>query len=205
MNMKKQKLVLSMYFLSMIGMIILLMSCSKDKSVEVEPEIQGIVIQQITVDPITASTFDKFCEQCTFHSSAFIEGKNITSSQGYCIINSKEDLEALNKGVEVNNKLWEATVNYVQYMGKSDIPEVDFTKYSLVLGKLAFFPDLGAKCPSELKKQTLYHTNGGYVMELKYTSYIVECATYLEEYVYFWGIYPKLEPLPIYPQIKYIE
>ena len=202
------KLILSSV-LSVVGISPLLMSCSSEETKE--PEIQGTVVQQVTTAPETSSMLDKFSKDFYYQSSFTIEGKNTTTTQGYCIINSKEEIEAFSKGVETNYSFWLGNVggivNYVHFtnIDELSIPEIDYSRNSLVLGKHHFAPSKGAKEPRELIKQTLYKTGNSYILELQYTYDIVEIPTFAMIDFPFWGIYPKLENLPIELRIKYVN
>lgn len=195
--------------LSLVGMSLLLVSCSHEESET--PEIQGTVIQQAVTNSETASVLDKFSKDFQYQSSFNIDEKNMITNQGYCIVNSKDEIEAFSQGVETNYRFWLGNVggivNYVLFtnINESSIPEIDYSRNSLVLGKHLVSPSKGEKEPLELVKQTFYKTSSSYILELQYTYDIVETPTYATKDFPFWGIYPKLENLPIELRIKYVD
>lgn len=195
--------------LSLVGMSLLMVSCSNEEYEA--PEIQGTVIQQAVTNSETASVLNKFSKDFQYQSSFNIDGKNMITNQGYCIVNSKDEIEAFSQGVETNYRFWlgnaGGTVNYVLFtsINEFSIPKIDYSRNSLVLGKHHVIPSKGEKEPLELVKQTFYKTGSSYILELQYTYYIVETPTYDTKDFPFWGIYPKLENLPIELRIKYVD
>ena len=93
--------------------------------------------------------------------------------------------------------------------GNDTIPDIDFSKYSLVIGYHMVGNNVGEKIPKEKKQQTLYDSEGSYVFELGYTYQKIEenHATVCSAYpIINWGLYPKLDSnRPIKTQMTFIK
>lgn len=85
-----------------------------------------------------------------------------------------------------------------------DLPEIDFSNCSLVLGICSYSDNGGDKVPIDLLSQKLYKTINGYQIVLS-CSYIIKGADSFPtiEYLNFWGVYPKLKSLPMKVTIRY--
>ena len=72
------------------------------------------------------------------------------------------------------------------YQGENELPEIDFDKYTLIIGHQAL-PGLGFY----LTKKELVESTEGLVMNL-YTRNDREIIATALQHLYFWGLYPKL-------------
>jgi hypothetical protein len=84
----------------------------------------------------------------------------------------------------------------------NQFPQIDFEKYSLVVGMVFYLSE--KRVPEKSLGQKLYKSGNEYLMELNYayqTSFDVFSTTYLT----YWGLYPKLDYLPIRSRINYIK
>ena len=158
-------------FLLLLGII----SCSSDDE-ETIPEISGTIIEKVDCSKAVSDFMDQFCEAS--QTDIYLSNEPHKT----CVINSKE--EKLN-------------YNYTKILllSEDQLPDIDFSKYSLVIGYYQHVNRIGAKVPIEKKKQTLYDSNDGYILELQYTyqkikeNHVITCDAY---YIINWGLYPKL-------------
>lgn len=84
----------------------------------------------------------------------------------------------------------------------SQLPQIDFENYSLVVGMAFYLSE--KRVPEKSLGQKLYKMGNEYMMELNFayqTSYDVFSTTYLT----YWGLYPKLDRLPIKDKINFIK
>lgn len=84
----------------------------------------------------------------------------------------------------------------------NQFPQIDFEKYSLVVGMVFYLSE--KRVPEKSLGHKLYKSGNEYLMVLNYayqTSYDVFSTTYLT----YWGLYPKLENLPIRNKINFIK
>lgn len=84
----------------------------------------------------------------------------------------------------------------------NQFPQIDFEKYSFVVGMVFYLSE--KRVPEKSLGQKLYKSGNEYLMELNYayqTSFDVFSTTYLT----YWGLYPKLNNLPIKSNINYIK
>lgn len=83
------------------------------------------------------------------------------------------------------------------------IPQIDFDKYTFVIGQISYPQD---KTPTTLKKQILYKADTKYKMQLQCYYHKTGGDQFLMMYyVAYWGLYPKLENLPLEGEIKFIK
>ena len=177
--MKKTILKLGLFLLA----VLLPMGCCNDE----EDETKGKEIESIDIgNDIEAffysewfayNTSETYPE--TFFNQELIDKENI------CLVNSKQELESI-------------------YYGNLEIPEIDFSKYTLIIGKKTKHVEIGKKSPANLKKIKLYETKENYLLDLYCTSYIPEGDMFVRRFLYFWGLYPKLNNKIITSQIKFI-
>lgn len=159
-------------FLLLLGMV----SCSSDDE-EIIPEISGTVIEKVDCNKAVSDFLDKFCEAS--QTDIYLSDE---PHKTCVIINSKEEI---------------LNYNYAKIMllSEDQLPDIDFSKYSLVISYYQHVNRTGAKVPIEKKKQTLYDSNGSYILELQYTyqkieeNNVITCDAY---YIINWGLYPKL-------------
>lgn len=103
------------------------------------------------------------------------------------IVNSQADFERFFRTEDSNS---------------SQFPQIDFEKYSFVVGMVFYLSE--KRVPEKSLGQKLYKSGNEYLMELNYayqTSFDVFSTTYLT----YWGLYPKLNNLPIKSNINYIK
>lgn len=100
-----------------------------------------------------------------------------------CIVNDKEQFLSI-------------------YHGDGALPEIDFAHYSLIIGKERLLMAIGEKYPVSLKNKELYKTADGYSLNL-YCDYVIPEVTMNSiNYVYYWGIYPKMQNKSILVKIN---
>ena len=158
----------------LLSAIFLLAACSSDD----ETETKGIIIEEIKC----GEQVDSFFRSELPNSSVYRYAKSFFCSEdefdsNVCyVINSQEEFENVYHGNTAETVL----------------PEIDFTKYSLIIGQER--PELGYK-PKEQIEKKLYETTEGYVLELHYRQLVMKpesVDTFPEYIVYYWGVYPKL-------------
>lgn len=177
--MKKTILKFGLFLLA----VLLPTGCSSDE----EDEIKGKEIESIDIgNDIEAffysewfayNTSETYPE--TFFNQELIDKENI------CLVNSKQELESI-------------------YYGNLEIPEIDFSKYTLIIGKKTKHVEIGKKSPANLKELKLYEINDGYILNLYCSSYVPEGDIFVKRFLYFWGLYPKLNNKKATSQIKCI-
>ena len=109
--------------------------------------------------------------------------------------------------------IWQDTCNIVNtkqeldeiYLGSHIIPEIDFQHYSLIIGKKACRTAIGEKRPAEYIRQDLYKGAKGYVLDLYCKYSIPDVSFYDDQFVCFWGIYPKINKENIAIKILYVD
>ena len=84
------------------------------------------------------------------------------------------------------------------------LPEIDFSKYTLIIGSKQFRWGIGDKIPQEQRQKQLYKNNNEYTLVLRYTYYISEIGLDSTHYLLTWGLYPKLSSDSINIIIKYV-
>lgn len=180
--MKKTILKFGLFLLA----VLLPTGCSSDE----EDETRGTIIEQIDCGYETSTFFN---EQVPFLGGKcpYLYDNKAHVTRDYLIINNEDDY--------INT--------FSEYEGI--LPEIDFSKYSLVIGSLLCQQPQkkGEKIPTEPKQQFLYKTNDGYAMELHYSYEKVgsdDVITQIIQYVNFWGIYPKLEDKEIKMYLKFV-
>ena len=102
----------------------------------------------------------------------FVDSQNSTNvGEEVCkIINSRKELKDI-------------------YSGDKDLPEIDFTKYTLIVGYI-IMPDLGNNC---VRQELVYTTtNSSPVLNL-YVKNENEYKPTVISTLYFWGLYPKMQ------------
>lgn len=99
--------------------------------------------------------------------------------------------------------------DFVVSLSEDKIPNIDFSKYSLLIGSASYSHyKRGDKIPTTKLKQMLYKTEKGYTVELHYNYSVInndDNLTYDEKWVTFWGLYPKLDNIKIFTQFKFIN
>lgn len=164
-----------------LSAIILLTGCSNDddeliKETKIESVNNGQEVKAFfNSEWADYNAADSYPE--TFFNRELMDKENI------CLVNSKEEFKNI-------------------YFGNKEIPEIDFSKYSLIIGKKQKYVEIGKKSPASLKDIKLYDTEAGYQLNLYCTSYIPEGDMFTRRFFYFWGLFPKLNNKIITTQIR---
>ena len=164
--------------LFMLGMVF---ACSK--SDENDSMIDSSIREIIQSDEVS-DFFDREWMYLGIGSPQSFFQKN---NQEVCAwVNSEEDLREL-------------------YQGNGTIPYIDFQQYTLVIGRKRYYTKEGEKSPTEFECQKLYITDGKYVMDLFCKYSVPEFSLFSDNFICFWGIYPKLRPKDIIVNIQYVD
>ncbi len=143
---------------------VMLCACSSDED---ENVIQPI---DVTDSPVAAffnaelreSRGAFFVDSIDSFGTAILKKESIS-----CVVNSREELADL-------------------YMGNKELPEIDFDKYTLIIGQ-QIMPGLGYY----IRKRKLVMEEDGLVLTLNARNDGEAIALALQ-HLYFWGLYPKL-------------
>jgi hypothetical protein len=103
-----------------------------------------------------------------------------------CLINSQEELSKI-------------------YQGTKEIPEIDFSKYTLIVGQQKRNVEIGKESTGKFLEQKLFQTEDGYQMNLYCNSIIPDAVIYRISYIYYWGLYPKQDIKNITVNIKLVK
>lgn len=168
-----KKIILLSTLALMTGM---LTACSNDS--DEENDFPGTIIEEVKCDSKTTAFFDEKVYAGSPHhilgGSRFpFLNEKTGETRDIIIINSEEELLEL-------------------FPDAINLPEIDFSKNSLVIGRLHFINKLGGKKPIELNRKVMYKNGNEYTLGLYYSYSIIEIAIDIVEYVATWGIYPKL-------------
>ena len=177
-------LCLSALVLTMAG----LSSCGNDDDLD-NGVVDGEVIESVAVNEDVSKFFDKRFTGTKFGlRELFLEpelSKDGPVIRPLIVINSQEEL------AQILNE-------------EPNLPEIDFSHCSLVLGICSYCYNEGEKVPIDLLSQKLYKTSNGYRMVLSCSYRIIGADHLIDvEYLSFWGVYPKLESLPMKAEIHY--
>ena len=174
----KQTLKTLGFFLSAI---FLLTACSSDDDELItETQIESINNGR-EIEAFFSSEWSNY-NSAEYYPETFFN-RELMDKENICLVNSKEEFEKI-------------------YYGNKEIPEIDFSKYTLVIGKKKKYVEIGKKSPASLRDIKLYDTEDGYRLDLYCTSYIPEGSLFVERFLYFWGLYPKLYNKSITTQIR---
>ena len=180
--MKKVFIMMTALVLTIAG----LSSCGNDDDLD-NGVVDGEIIEAVAVNEDVSKFFNKrFTGIKSGLRELFLEpSKDGPVIRPLIVINSQEEL------AQILNE-------------EPNLPEIDFSHCSLVLGICSYCYNEGDKVPIDLLSQKLYKTTNGYRMVLS-CSYRIQGADYLidVEYLNFWGVYPKLESLPMKAEIRY--
>ena len=151
------------------------MGCSSDDD---EERINGTIIEEIDCGEEINSFFRyELPNSSVYYYSRYFFSSPEEFDNNICyVINSNEEFKNVYRGKSADTEL----------------PEIDFTKYTLIIGQE--HPQLGLK-PKEMVGKNLYKTQDGYVLELRYNQLIMKPGsvdTFPIYIVYYWGIYPKI-------------
>ena len=181
--MKKVFIMMTALVLTIAG----LSSCGNDDDLD-NGVVDGEIIEAVAVNEDVSKFFNKRFTGKSGLRELFFEPE--LSKEGpvirpLIVINSQEELAQI-------------------LSEEPNLPEIDFSNCSLVLGICSYSDSEGDKVPIDLLSQKLYKTTNGYRMVLS-CSYRIQGADYLidVEYLNFWGVYPKLESLPMKAEIRY--
>lgn len=163
--------------------VLLPTGCSSDE----EDEIKGTEIKSIDIGNDIEAFFNT--EWVAYNSSETYPetffNRELIDKENICLINNKEELKNI-------------------YNGNLEIPEIEFPKYTLIIGKKKIYVEIGKKSPASLMGIKLYDTKDGYRLDLYCTSYVPKGDLFIERFFYFWGLYPKLNNKKATSQIKCI-
>lgn len=179
--MKKVFIMMTALVLTIAG----LSSCGNDDDLD-NGVVDGEIIEAVAVNEDVSKFFDKRFTGKSGLRELFLEpSKDGPVIRPLIVINSQEEL------AQILNE-------------EPNLPEIDFSHCSLVLGIYSYCYNEGDKVPIDLLSQKLYKTSNGYRMVLS-CSYRIQGADCLidVDYLNFWGVYPKLESLPMKAEIRY--
>lgn len=166
-------------FVSLI--VSLLFACS---SREDEEELSGTIIPQVTCDKETIAFFESEWPVYNMpYPETFFE-RDLWPQENIWLINSEEEFQSI-------------------YNGALQLPEIDFSLYTLVMGQKRIECSLGKKSSAELQKLELRDTPEGYHLYLYCTSDVPDAVLYDDLFYYYWAVYPKLDTKMITVSLKY--
>lgn len=176
---------LLVFTLTVIG---LLSACSNDS--DKDNDFPGTIIEEVKCNPTITAFFD---EKVYSGGNYSIMGGDYTpflnektgEIRDIIVINSEEELLEL-------------------FPDAINLPEIDFSKNSLVIGRMHFVNTLGEKRPIEQKRKVMYKNGNDYTLSLYYSYSIIEIASDMVEYVATWGIYPKLSSNSLNIILKFV-
>ena len=172
-----------MCFISCVFALSLLYACSSSDEIDsvgsgkVTPDSHTSIIQPIDVaDSPIAEFFKAELPYETNYSESFfcdfsrVEPEPIWEDMVY-VINSRQELADI-------------------YHGNRDLPEIDYDKYTLIIGQ-QMMPFLGFY----VSKQELEKGSDGVIFNLyaRHDSHDDSVVSLAVQLLYFWGIYPKQE------------
>jgi len=182
--MKRGSILVTLMLLAMV----LLSACKNDS--DEENVISGMIIEEVKCDPTITAFFD---EKVYSGGNYSIMGGDYTpflnektgEIRDIIVINSEEELLDI-------------------FPDAINLPEIDFSKNSLVIGRMHFVNTLGEKRPIEQKRKVMYKNGNDYTLSLYYSYSIIEIASDMVEYVATWGIYPKLSSNSLNIILKFV-
>ena len=150
-----------------------------------DEEIKGTIIERIDTGKDISTFFNsEWADYTDTYPETFFNREEWDRNHIH-LINSQEELKSI-------------------YHGSKEIPQIDFSRYSLIIGQQLKVTEIGKKSAGSLKDIRLYDTKDDYRLDLCCTSYIPKGSLLVEHFLYFWGIYPKLNNKNITIQIKLI-
>ena len=159
----------------MVAIGLLVVSCSSDE------ETEGVLVPEAEISEEVSNFFnDEFPSISNTYLESFFLHEDRSAMY---VINDQEQLLRI-------------------YHGDGKLPEIDFQKYSLVIGKELIIMKIGEKYPVKLNNKSLYR-NGEYYSLNLYCDYVIpEVTINAYRYIYYWGIYPKIKDNKISVNIK---
>jgi hypothetical protein len=166
----------------MLLAMLFLPGCSSN---EEEEELPGTVIPQVTCSSETVAFFETEWPVYSMpYPETFFE-EDLRGKENISLINSEEEFQSI-------------------YKGMLQLPEIDFSQYTLVIGQKRIETYIGKKSSAEFHKLELRDTPEGYHLYLCCNSYIADGAIiYDETFYYYWALYPKLDNKTITVSLKY--
>lgn len=181
--MKKHALRCGMMMLPMLLSVVTLLmtACSNDGE---EEELPGTIIPQVTCDKETIAFFESEWPVYNMpYPETFFE-RDLWPQENIWLINSEEEFQSI-------------------YNGALQLPEIDFSLYTLVMGQKRIECSLGKKSSTELQKIELRDTPEGYHLYLYCDSDVPDAVLYEDLFYYYWAVYPKLNNKSIEVSLKY--
>lgn len=144
----------------------------------------GIEVTHINADDEVKDFFEKELTSFTdvVPTSFFV----MMEGNAHFVINSKEEFQSI-------------------YQGHEQLPEIDFSKYTLIVGQQKRNVELGKESPGQFLEQKLYQTDDGYQMYLYCKSVVPDAVLYAISYIYYWGLYPKQDINELNVNIKLVR
>lgn len=160
--------------------ILLPTGCSSDD----DEERLGIEITQVNVDDEVRAFFEKELTSFSdFYPTAFFV---MMEGNAHFVINSTEEFQSI-------------------YRGHEQLPEIDFSKYTLIIGQQKKNVKLWKESTGEFLEQKLFQTEEGYQMYLYCKSIIPDAVLCSITYFYYWGLYPKQDIKDFTVNIKLVK
>lgn len=161
--------------------VLLPMGCSSD-------EDEGTIIQRVDlghqIEDFFNSEWADYNNDDVYPSTFFNHDER--GRDKICLINSQEELSKI-------------------YQGTKEIPEIDFSKYTLIVGQQKRNVEIGKESTGKFLEQKLFQTEDGYQMYLYCNSIIPDAVIYRISYIYYWGLYPKQDIKNITVNIKLVK
>lgn len=150
-----------------------------------ENEIKGTIIEKIECGDELSDFLNEQLPLAAGGFPSFFYDKDNNRVKDIIIINSKEEFSSV----------------FPEF--KTALLDIDFSKYTLIIGHKSYKNEIGDKHPKALKKQNFYKAENGYIIELRCTYEIIKTGLAAVNYVNFWGVYPKLQSYPITIELKF--
>ena len=179
--MKRRNVLL--FTLPLLAMLFL-PACSSSSEDE-EEELPGTIIPQVACASETAAFFQtEWPVYCIPYPETFFE-RDLRGQDNISLINNEEEFQSI-------------------YKGTLQLPEIDFSQYTLVIGQKRKEVANGKKSSLELLKLELRDTSEGYHLYLICSSEVPANAFLnVETFYYYWALYPKLDNKAIIVSLKY--
>ena len=172
----------------MLMAMILLSACNNDS--DEEDIVPGIIVDEVKCDPMITDFFNKkvYTESLYPITAGFrppFYDETTGEIRYIVIINNEEELLNI-------------------YPDAGELPKIDFSKYSVLIGCTPFGSGLEDKIPRDLKRKVMYMNNNQYTLALYFSYTFSEIGWDMQQYVLTWGIYPKLSSDSISIILKFV-
>lgn len=178
------------YSLSTLALlaVVLLSACSRDS--DEEDIVPGIIVDEVKCDPMITDFFNKkvYTESLYPITAGFrppFYDETTGEIRYIVIINNEEELLNI-------------------FPDAGELPKIDFSKYSVLIGCTPFGSGLEDKIPRDLKRKVMYMNNNQYTLALYFSYTFSEIGWDMQQYVLTWGIYPKLSSDSISIILKFV-